>query len=310
MITKYVSRVIPGLAPGLSLLFLALPAIAAENHEAPGVLGRTSQVEILSADFEIDVEKGESIDAPTLPRAWRASRRGAPTRIERVDPPEGGLPDSDHALLLQTQKREGDDSIQDDLLNPDFRKRLGQPLGRLHRPVVLVRLWVPPFEDWVAEHYNFGFRLSALSRSLEGPQNRVGSYYPSIWLADVSGRQDEAPPKPRWYARMGSGPVPDQELRAISKAGWWTLAIAFDQLGYGYYYARPGVEPPTIDDLIWKTTYFKQHTAGGPQVDSIGYAFFSMLAPRDGEASAKFIIDDFEVWVDPPIDRPRDQGQR
>lgn len=270
------------------------------NGEPEGVLGRTKKVAALSDDFD-DTGRSWKPDAEGgVSGPWRASRRGAPTGMKRVEPPEGGPAGSTGALRLQTKKGADEESIQDDLINPGFASRLGRPLGPPEQPVVIVRVWLPPFPEWTPDFHNFGFRLGASSETLVGPGNANGSYYPSIWLADVSSNAAGRERAPRWYTRIGSGIVPDENVGPIPGAGWWTLAIAFDHEGIGHYYVRPGVQPPTEEDRIWKTTDFPANKGRGPTMDAIDYGFFSILAPPDGSASAEFIVDGYEVWIRPP----------
>jgi hypothetical protein len=282
---------------------------ADEATSASNVLGRTVRLGALCDDFE-DADWHYDYQRHTCYRRfWRTDHRGEPKLLKRVTTPDDGKQGSTGALEIRTQaldirtnKYYSDEEIkafrrprpagpdfsiltQDDLLTAEFAKKLGRKLTRADQPVFILRIWLPPFEQWIKGCNNLGFRHAPRS-------NKSGEYYPSIWL------HDSPDTGPRFVFRIGTGVALDGVGEPIKQPGWWTLALAFDEEGIGHYYARPGVDLPTGKDRMFDTTRFR--TANGtdnPTMDHVGYGFFSLAVPNDGKTSPRFVIDDYEVWV-------------
>ena len=260
-----------------------------ETASVSSVLGRTIRLDALCDDFEdknwcYDYQKGGDLRG-----LWRrGSGRGEPELLTRVPTPDGGRSGSIGALEVRTNKIDGNDakSNQEDFLTVEFKQKLKHSLTRTSQPVFLVRVWLPPFDEW-GNYYWFGFRQEAWL-------DDKNKYYPSIFL--VSDKQTIS--KPFFRFRIGTGVASDIYGGPIKQSGWWTLAIAFDEKGVGYYYARPGVSVPTENDKMFDTKQFKTNNGtANPFMDHVLYSFFSLMYPPSGNESPRFVIDDYEVWV-------------
>lgn len=261
------------------LLSTAVSLLESEGNETSNisdVLGRTIRVDVLCDDFE-DPEQC----------FWRGgSGRGKP-KFMHVTTPDGGKIGSAGGLEIYPSYNNSDGNPnQDDLLTPEFAPKLGRKLTRENQPVFIVHVWLPPFDQW-GDYYSFGFRHETF------PENG-NKYYPTIWLKyDKRAKQ-----KSYFVFRIGTGVADDVYGGPIGQPGWWTLAIAFDRNGIGHYYACPGVTNPTEKNKVFDTTQFRTtNGTNNPFMDSVNYSFFSLGYPAKGNASPRFIIDDFEVWV-------------
>jgi hypothetical protein len=295
----------------LSLIELPSRSKADEATSASNVLGRTVRLGDLcdnfeDADWHYDYQKHKCYR-----EFWRSGAdRGGPKLLKRVTTPDGGKKGSTGALEIRTKYNEKDKNPQqDDLLTAEFTQ-LGRNLTRADQPVFIVRVWLPPFDQWT-KGCSFGFRATARSEALKACEGYVPApdYYPSIWLkylpstSDAAGRVD---PHPQFFFRVGTVQV-DVNGWPIKQPGWWTLALAFDKKGVGHYYARPGVQPPTEKHKMFDTTRF--HTTmlditrslpecfNNPIMDHMGYCFFVLGYPNDIKITPRFVIDDYEVWV-------------
>ena len=94
--------------------------------------------------------------------------------------PTGGKPDSLGALEIGRIN----DSMQQEILSPTFNKKLGKVLNRSDKPVFIVRVYLPPFQEW-GDDYHFGFRQQTF---MKGVQSTIyayaydDKYSTSIWV--------------------------------------------------------------------------------------------------------------------------------
>lgn len=181
---------------------------------------------------------------------------------------------------------------QKDLLTAEFEEKLGRKLNRADQPVFVVRVWIPPINQW-AKDCDFGFRHAARSKRLITSQNTTGDYYPSIWLTN------HPHTGARFFFRIGYDMqrAPDIRGGPIKEPGWWTPALAFDENGVGHYYTSLGVDLPTEEDEMLDTTKFEIANGTSPVMDYVGYTFFTLGYPTGIEITPRFVIDDYEVWV-------------
>lgn len=252
------------------------------------ILGRTVPLDNLGDTFEdenwhYDYERHRCCHGLW----WADGLRGEPESLRRVRTPTDGKSGSIAALEMRTRDR-GDDkhANQEDLFAVDLGGKSRPQLNRMHQPLFIVRVWLPPLERWIAGNGNyhaFGFRQAANSK--------VGVYYFSTWIDYNPAVSSE----PYFVCRLG-----DQESGPkgpIAQTGWWTLATGFDESGNGYSYAVEGTDYPTEKDRICTTTEF---TVGGlpdTQLDYIKHSFFSLGYPTEREQDPWFVIDDYEVWA-------------
>jgi hypothetical protein len=263
-------------------------------------LGRTERVGNLCDDFENPKWKYNHQKHRSSNGFWRGSAgekgsdisdRGDPAILERVTPPEDGKSGSTGALKIGTNIPDDDNNPkQEDLRTLYFEEKLKRKLTRADQPVFIMRVWLPPFDKW-GEYYSFGFRLEAQS------SNTSDSYYPSIWLK-YNNRDG-----PHFFFRIfyldGSKMRYHEEYgRPIKQSGWWTLAIAFDEKGTCYYYARPGVDALTEESKIFDDTQFMaKYGIRALLMDRVNAGLFSLGYPEEGNITPRFVIDDYEVRV-------------
>lgn len=276
----------------LNAATLPLQSRAEEANSLSGVLGRTVRLDVLCDDFE-DKDWHYDYQKHVCYRGfWRTDDRGEPDLLKHVDTPIGGKVGSTGALEMRTNQNDNDrDPTQDDLLTVEFKDKLGRELTRADQPVFIVRVWLPPFDQWNIGLTIFGFRQTARL-------NDNSDYYQSIWLAH-NGH------KPLFFLRNGIAypngtqvAFNDDRRYIVTQPGWWTLAIAYDEKGAGHYYASPSTDSPTERNRMVDTTQFR--TIGGidsPFMDHMGYSFFSLGYPGEEKISPRFVIDDYEVWV-------------
>lgn len=252
------------------------------------ILGRSIRLDTLCDDFEDPKWHFDYQTHVDYRGFWRTDDHGEPDLLRRIKTPDGGKAGSGGALELRTNDNDAKPD-QDCLLTIEFKNR--RTLTRADQPVFIVRVWLPPFEEWNAGVLNFGFRQTARI-------DEKTDYYQSIWLFHDGH-------KPLWFLRNGIAYSDGTQLNFndmikgyIAHSNWWTLAIAYDERGVGHYYAAPGTDTPTEKDELINTSQFTRDDGlVSPFMDHMGYSFFSLGYPADHRISPRFVIDDYEVWV-------------
>lgn len=261
------------------LLHFALPleSRADEVYTPLSILGRTNRLAPLCDDFE---DSNWHIEG--LWRGGNPSGRGTPELITRVTTPLGGKVGSTGALEIRTNSIDSDESPdQEDFLTAEYTPRLGRRLTLADQPVFLVRVWLPPFNQWGA-YYRFGFRHEYFL--MNGSKT-----YSSIFLE----YKKRAGPKPVVIIRIDKNEYANPNW-VIDRDGWWTLAVGFDEKGVDYFYAYPGLGIPTGKEKIFDGGQIR----GGDDtsIDYFNYSFFSLMYLPTGNASPPIVIDDYETW--------------
>jgi hypothetical protein len=231
--------------------------------------------------------------------------RGQPDVVERVPTPEGGLPGSLGALLLQSRDTgvpgQPSREMQQDDLQLNVAKRMGGrslPIGI--EPSAVVRVYVPPFDEWEDRSGgSFGFRAEVTgTRTKEsggffGGSKRVTEpFWPGMFIEFQSKRnsrdkQDSARLTVRAGPRGNDIPGP-----RITEAGWWTLGMSFTSDGQIHYFARPGVEDLRPEDRL--TSQFPY----GFKVEQFNTVFFNVCSADNGRHySTPWVIDDARFYV-------------
>jgi hypothetical protein len=224
--------------------------------------------------------------------------RGQPDFIQRVETPPGGLPGSTGAMMIATRDsgvpgRPSRSNQQDDLI-----ARMGGAISVSRSPSVVVRVYLPPFEEWQPKTGNsFGFRASCFGRRPSNVPRKRGSpasdtYWPGFFIHftsknDRRTQQDYAALLIRSDQRGADfwGP-------RIDGPGWWTLGMSFTPDGQVHYYAKAGVEDLTAED------YLASHYCYGFRCQRLETYFFDVVSPDDGKTwSTKWIVDDPMVYV-------------
>ena len=124
----------------------------------------------------------EMDEEPRLPtgeakngRWYEGIKRGHPDVVRRVPTPPGGLEGSTGALLLQSLRtgipgRVTNRMQQDDFV-ADVNYRLGGLIPASQCPSVVVRVFLPPVDEWEQRHRS-ALRLSMCGRDVQGRQRR------------------------------------------------------------------------------------------------------------------------------------------
>lgn len=303
-------------------VMLVSSAPAFGQRSAPVVPGTGQIVEGVGDDFEdadweyrfAGPKSSEEIDGnKRLPtgesrnRRWyEGIKRGDPDVVKRVETPEGGLPGSEGALLLQTLRtgvpgRTSNKMQQDDFIcNVHYRLRQTIPASRA--PNFVVRVFLPPVDEWenrtgpsfairsalgTTVRKEGGGLFSSISSKMEAE-----TYWPGMFIEFVSknGRNQEhdyAYLRIRSNSRGG-----DYKSIPIEVTGWWTFGMSITPDGRVHYYAKPGIEDLTAEDHLASEYPY------GYRCEHLKTFFFNVCNGDDGRTwSTPWIIDDAKLYV-------------
>ena len=237
-------------------------------------------------------------------RWYEGMKRGQPDVVKRVPTPEGGLPGSRGALLLQSlwtglpgQPRNY--LGQDDFI-ADVNYRLGGSIPVARSPSVVVRVFLPPVDTWenrTGPHFGFRTALeTSVVKSQPGPQfsrsrPETEAYWPGMFIEFQSKTRDSD--NDYAYLRIrGNENGEDFRSRQITTTGWWTLGMSVTPDGMVHYYASPGVDELTQAD------YLGSQYPYGLRAETFRTFFFNVCNSDDGRSwSTAWIIDDPSVYV-------------
>ncbi|MAT15561.1 MAG: hypothetical protein CMJ46_09870 [Planctomyces sp.] len=233
-------------------------------------------------------------------RVLESDYRGTPDLVKRVPTPEGGLPGSTGALLMQTQiagipGRLSMEMQQDDLvLNP--RGIPGNALWLQKNPSFVVRVYVPPFDEF-EDRTGSTFGIRADCHTLVDEKKGFGifrkksrkmePYWPGFFIqfnSKTDGRNEEDSAhiliRCDQYGRDIAGPK-------ITQPGWWTFGMSFTPDGMVHYYAHEGIHDLTAADHLLSSFPY------GYKCEGFHSSFFNITTFDDGKTwSTKWIIDD------------------
>jgi hypothetical protein len=254
-------------------------------------------------------EQDENLRGPlgksTNDRWHEGPERGQPDQIQVIPTPAGGIPGSQHALLLRTLHSgipgyNSGDVQQDDLIaNSLERIRGGIPVSE--RPSVTVRVYLPPVEQWEKRSGpQFGFRSSVSTLTAAktagifsfAREDEVEPYWPGMWIhfrakGTRGNKVDSA-----FITVRGDRLGRDFHAKEIGQFGWWTFGMSFSADGMVHYYASPGVDALTQADYI-TSQYPYNYTAR-----QFRTYFFDVCNRNDGRTwSTPFVIDDPKLYV-------------
>lgn len=218
--------------------------------------------------------------------------RGQPDLIKRVPTPIGGIPGSEGSLLIRSMHtgipgKPSGERQQDDLLAP-LRSKLGGWAPVSWQPSCVVRVYMPPFEEWEqSTGTSFAFRGDCRANSLKEPGEKE-EYWPGIFVQYEPRRKQGA--KAHFVIRsdkMG------RDLRGpdITQLGWWTLGMSFTSDGMVHYFVRPGVEDLRAEDHI------ASHYPYGFRNERLEMFFFNVCSVDNGRSwSTPWVIDDPSLY--------------
>jgi hypothetical protein len=223
--------------------------------------------------------------------------RGTPDLLRRVATPEGGLPGSQGALLIRTLHsgvpgRLSYSGQQDDLI-VQTTQRVGGYLPVARSPSVVVRVFIPPFDQWENRSgSSFGFRADLRGRKRYGG---LEQYWPGMFLqfnsqSDPRHQQDSA-----FLILRAQQSGHDFRGPDITETGWWTFGMSFTPDGQVHYFASPGVDDLTPQDHLASRLCYGFHA------ERFHTFFFNVLSKDDGRSwSTPWIIDDPALYLASP----------
>ncbi len=231
-------------------------------------------------------------------RWFEGMKRGQPDVIRRVTPPAGGIPGSSGALLLTSLKTGGQYPTytlqQEDLIANVF-KRVGKiPVTR--RPNVVTRVWFPPFEEWENRPGNchFAFRLALEQRPYVSQGGDDHIFWPGIFVNMIRNPKAAEDGSPyamyMWMKASGRG----TQIRGpqSTQTGWWTMGMSVSPDGKVNYFAKPGIEDLTANDMIGSDYPF------GNRAVLFRNFFFNVCNGDNGRSwSGQFVIDDPTMFI-------------
>ena len=181
----------------------------------------------------------------------------------------------------------------------------GYSMTPSRRPSAVVRVYLPPFEEWEDNTgTSFGFRAGlqttifgkdpeakGFKKFLSIRRRRAQSYWPGLFIqfnskTDSSAEEDSAVfiIRARETGHDFVGPT-------ITKTGWWTLGMSFSPDGRVHYFARPGVDRLTMSDHIASTRPY------GYKTERFNTIFFNIANEDNGrDWSTSWIIDDPAIY--------------
>lgn len=228
-------------------------------------------------------------------RWYEGTDRGQPDVVRRVDTPEGGIPGSTGALLIQSRftgipGRPDGKRAQDDLFF-GVRERLGQSISVSRTPSVVVRVFLPPIEEWEqSTGSSFGFRATV--RGLNEKKKETEPYWPGMFFRLNSSGDRNYKGNTAYLVIRASEPGGDYSKMPVKETGWWTLGMSFSPDGRIHYFARPGVEDLTSADRV------ASHYPYGFQCTQFINVFFDVFNRNDGQHwSTGWVIDDPTVYA-------------
>jgi hypothetical protein len=272
------------------------------------------------ADFGDDFEDPEWLFVPNLPKSsnnldrqtrlpggasnnerwFEGAYRGLPDVVQRIATPPGGIPGSTGALLLRSLHTgipgRPSRKIQQDDIIMGSSPSLGDQVPVSRAPNVVVRIYLPPFEQWdPVSDATFAFRASVQAtvtkRGLFGGGKKLETYWPGVFIFFHSKSQGYDRDSVQLVLRADNN---GQDFLGpeITEPGWWTFGMSFTSDGKVHYYASPGVDDLTEADHLatqnpygWRCEYF--HTV-----------FFNVINQDNGRSwSTPWVIDDPAMYV-------------
>lgn len=231
---------------------------------------------------------------------WKeGTGRGQPDVVERVATPDGGLPGSEGALLLASLDTGVPGRFRREVQQDDFHASCSAQVGGLipvsSAPSVVVRVFVPPFEEWEQRQgLSFGYRLSLQGTAPNKSSQKLEKFWPGMFIQY----------HPRGTSRT-PGPCANLILRASNRGdmpgpeitpGWWTFGMSCTGDGKVHYYAGEGVDDLTEDD------YVASYLAHGYRAVRFSTFFFNVANRHDGQSwTTEWIIDDPALYVVGPL---------
>lgn len=254
-----------------------------------GVPGTGAVIDAISDEFEPPWTFNDQSNLSSN-GLWYGSFRGAPEILTLVAPPDGSDPASTTALRLRSiDTADVDYPGAEDLVSQFYATTLfGRAVALAEEPSYVTWAWFPPISTWplTVDGANcFGFRLAARDRTLIGPDNANGEYYPSIWAYRGSDGNGYL------VARVGDGFVEDVLIASVPTGGWYTLGMSWNAQGQTEYYGASGRVALQAGHRLYTDTVSARH------METVPYHFYSLRFPATGSASPDFLADRCRVFT-------------
>ncbi len=194
---------------------------------------------------------------------------------------------------------------QDDLV-VNCQYRLGT-IAVSQSPSCVVRVYVPPFEEWENRSGStFGFRLALQTHAWKVPEKKSGGfffsrnrpeytdevYWPGIFIqfrseTDARYKEDSA-----FFTIRGNVRGADFKGPEVTETGWWTLGMSCTPDGQVHYYISQGVDDLTQADHVTSQLPYNY------RAERFRTLFFNVCNRDDGSSwSTPWIIDDPSVYI-------------
>ena len=254
---------------------------------------------------EIDNQQRAPLGKSNNARWYEGAKRGYPDIAKRVAAPEGGLPGSTAALLLQSRLTGVPGRISNEVQQDDFianvQYRMGGPLSVSQSPSFTTRVYMPPLEEWenrVGPHFAFRSAIETTqpkkSKFLFAPggeENEI--YWPGLFVLMEYRRDAQGQSQRHAYFRVRANESGgDVRGPDIPVTGWWTLGLSYTPDGRVHYFAKPGVEELTLDDYVASSYPY------GYRCERVRTFFYNTINREDGRTwSTPFLVDDPKAYV-------------
>ena len=240
---------------------------------------------------------------------FESTYRGTPDFVKRVETPEGGIPGSTGAMALQTLYSgipgQLSHKFQQDDLIANVSQKMGFMLPAAWTPSYVVRVYVPPFEQWEQRvGSSFGFRadcqtiinkptrVGRLFRT-GGTSREIEQYWPGFFFQYNGKNHPQHTGETTATILIRSGERgEDIQGPVITRPGWWTLGMTITSDGRVHYYGHEGVANLTSKDHL-----YSNYPYGYKCLQTSTY-FFNVVNQDDGHTwSTRWIVDDPKVFV-------------
>ena len=269
---------------------------------------------------EIDDQQRFPTGKATNGRWYEGIKRGHPDFLKIVPTPEGGLAGSTKSLLMRTRNSgvpgmRSHKMEQDDLV-VNGHTRMGGPVPVGYGPSCVVRVYMPPFEQWENRSgATFGFRSSITTHALRVPaekreaikkgKKRFGlfnhsakkewgpeTYWPGTFVQFRSETDRQFDKDSAYFTIRGGRNGADIRGPEITETGWWTLGMSCTADGQIHYYIKKGIENLAAADHVTSQLPY------GYKAEHFKTFFFNVCNHNDGSNwSTPWIIDDPSMYM-------------
>lgn len=262
---------------------------------------------------EIDEQKRFPTGKSTNGRWYEGIKRGQPDYLKVVKTPEGGLAGSSLSLLMRTRNSgiPGNRSYkmeQDDLI-VNGHNRMGGPIDVANGPSAVVRVYLPPFDQWENRSgVSFGYRLACDTHTWKVPEEKKkrrgffggstrkeyirDTYWPGMFIQFRSETDRRFEKDSAFLTIRSDERGRDFKGPEITEPGWWTFGMSCTADGKIHYYVRKGVGNLTHDDYV--TSQYPY----GYKAERFKTMFFNVCNRNDGTTwSTPWIIDDPTIYL-------------